>query len=163
MQEQREKPKSESFSCRKGTVSPVTHSLIHTGVSQVTAAVTHAVSSSESGALLWRGLQPDGRRALLCPLEPQPSLNVWMELLTSESCFTGTHMWYCILWIAWLWPCTVKCLRKVEITAIIIQYPLLPYFHCPPKWLFIPNLYPVNCSLLKLAKTYRNSKLWTVV
>lgn len=44
MQEQREKPKSESFSCRKGSLSPLIHSLAHTGVSQVTAAVTHAVT-----------------------------------------------------------------------------------------------------------------------
>lgn len=35
---------SQSFSCRKGTLSPFIHSLAHAGVSQVTAAVTHAVT-----------------------------------------------------------------------------------------------------------------------
>lgn len=33
---------TEHGSCRRGTLSPAIHSLAHTGVIQVTAAVTHA-------------------------------------------------------------------------------------------------------------------------
>lgn len=44
MQKQREKTRSEKFSCGKGTLPLLIHSVVHAGISQVTAAVTHAVT-----------------------------------------------------------------------------------------------------------------------
>jgi len=44
VQEHREKPRPESFPCRTGTLTPFIRSLAPVGVSQVPAAVTHAVT-----------------------------------------------------------------------------------------------------------------------
>lgn len=93
MQEQREKPRSESFSCRKGTLSPFIHSLAHAGVSQVTAAVTHAVTQFAEVEPCSEGDCNPMEEG--CPLQiSAPTQPKFLDVVGNrlKLCFIGTHI-----------------------------------------------------------------------
>jgi len=93
MQEQKEKRRSESFSCRKRSVPPFIHSLAHTGVSQVTAAVTHAVMQYTKAAPCFeRDCNLCWNRVLLCRSQPPAQLTFPSVLGSSWKLgFIGTN------------------------------------------------------------------------
>lgn len=71
---------TEHGSCRRGTVSPSIHPLAHTGVIQVTAAVTHAGTGFKVNPAL-KSITTWETRVFLS----LPSLNFWTQLVTDPS------------------------------------------------------------------------------